>query len=45
MISLKLKSEEEKEIYFIVLYKTKEKEMKNDFVFSENNYRTQNIVV
>ena len=43
MISLKLKSEEEKEIYFIVLYKRKEKEMKNDFVFSENNYRTQNI--
>ena len=41
--SLKLKSEGEKEIYFIVLYKRKEKEMKNDFFFSENNYSIINI--
>ena len=41
--SLQLKSEGEKEIYFIVLYKRKEKEMKNEFFFRENNYSIINI--
>ena len=43
MNSPQFKSEVEKEIYFIVLYKRKEKEKLNDFCFSKNNYKIINI--
>ncbi len=43
MISVKLKSEGEKEIYFMVLCKRKENERQNDFFFNINNDNIINI--
>ena len=43
MESFRLKSEGEKEIYFIVLYKRKEIEKQNDSFFKNNNCDIQNI--